>query len=422
MYKCIIAEDEKQIRNGLCNYFDWSEAGFNILGTAGNGKEALELIKKYSPHLVITDIKMPVMDGLELMEHALKIDQSIKFIVLSGYDDFEYAKKAIAYGVCDYILKPLNTQELNQSLTKVYTKLSEETSKSSLFDKGISLLKDDFLKNIAKGIITGNNFIQKKAWELGININEYMFYVIRISIEDESFYTAGNKNSVRAISIKRNTVSNIARETINKHGGSCIFNDYENQISIIFYISKRNMKNAYDILQKILRDVKKSSDDYINCKVHIGLGGEFSDIYSIKGLYEKSDLNLQNAMMEKDFSNKNEGKIVNAAMLAIKKSELKDISLESIAKQIFISPYYLSRVFKQETGENFVDYVTKIRIEKAKELISNFNLDNDQVADIIGYSSTKYFLKVFKKCEGVTPKEFKKTNNKIVYQHKECIL
>ncbi len=405
MYTCIIAEDEKQIRNGLFNYFNWAETGFDPLGAARNGQEALKLIEKHNPHLVITDINMPVMNGLKLMEHALKINKNIKFIVLSGYDDFEYAKKSIEYGVIDYILKPLNIQEFKNTLKQVYAKIQEEDDRNLLFKRGISLLKHDFLKNIAKGSISGNVFIKRKAHELGIDTNSNIFYVMCIAVEDDVAYTVDNKKD---LSIKKNIVSNLVGEIMDRYGESCIFNDDENQIIAIFYIDEKKKKVASNILNEITEEI----NNYFNHKTYIGLSGEFSDIYRISDLYDKSNLNLQHEILKKDLDKNDQGKIVNNAILAIKTSDLKDVSLEYIAKQIYVSPYYLSRIFKQETGENFINYVTKIRVEKAKELILNFNLDTNQIADIIGYNSTKYFLKVFKKYTDLTPREFKKVSLK----------
>lgn len=123
MYKLAIIDDEYIIRNGIAENIDWSNMGFNVIFTANNGREALQLMEKEIPDVVITDIKMPVMDGIELIKNIRYKYPKIKIVILSGYNEFEYAQKGIEYGVCSYILKPIKEEDINKLFKKIYEAL-----------------------------------------------------------------------------------------------------------------------------------------------------------------------------------------------------------------------------------------------------------------------------------------------------------
>ena len=112
MLKIMIADDEDKICQLIYKLIDWSSMRMEVIGIAHNGIEALDLAKEYHPDIAITDIRMPGLDGLEFIEKAKEVDPNLEFIIISGYQQFEYAKKAIKYGVSDYLLKPIKKEEL----------------------------------------------------------------------------------------------------------------------------------------------------------------------------------------------------------------------------------------------------------------------------------------------------------------------
>ena len=125
-FTIILADDEQQILYGMKNGIDWESLGFSVVGTAQNGKEALELIEEYHPDLLISDIKMPFMDGLELSKTIHENYINTKIILFSGWDDFEYARTAISYGVSQYIMKPIDYNEMQKLLTTMHEELEKE--------------------------------------------------------------------------------------------------------------------------------------------------------------------------------------------------------------------------------------------------------------------------------------------------------
>lgn len=146
MYKIIIVDDEKNIRDRLAHFFPWSEAGFEVVGIAENGVEALELIKLERPHAVLTDVLMPEMTGLELAKEIQKSYSDIKVVILSAYDDFKYAQEAIRFGVKGYLLKPL----MKNDFFNVFTKLAEELREDEEA-KAVDRVEELMLLDLIKG-------------------------------------------------------------------------------------------------------------------------------------------------------------------------------------------------------------------------------------------------------------------------------
>lgn len=147
-FSIILADDEQQILFGMKNGIDWESLGFSVVGTAQNGKEALELIEEYHPDLLISDIKMPFMDGLELSKILHDNYINTKIILFSGWDDFEYARTAISYGVSQYLMKPIDYDEMQKLLTNIHEELEKEyaeklnrTRLENIYAESIPLLR-----------------------------------------------------------------------------------------------------------------------------------------------------------------------------------------------------------------------------------------------------------------------------------------
>ena len=144
LYKIMLVDDEEEVRKSIIRKIDWSRAGFEVIGDAENGKEALEKIDQIEPDVVLTDIRMPYMDGLSLAEAIRQRHPSIKIVIFSGFDEFEYAKKAIKLNVIEYILKPVNVEELTAILKRIKGSLDEEIEQK----RNVSLLRESYVKNL----------------------------------------------------------------------------------------------------------------------------------------------------------------------------------------------------------------------------------------------------------------------------------
>lgn len=189
-FKLLIVDDELMIREGLSKGFQWYDWGFEIIGTAKHGKEALRLIEKEKPEVVLTDIRMPVMDGMELLNNLEGMNYRGEVIILSGYGDIDYYKKAIEYSVFDYILKPSNGLEVKKVFRKLYIKLINEKKEQqklkemkTMLEESIPLMKRNFLSHLLAGNIIDPKVVQQKLYFFGYEFQLDRYCVCRISYE-----------------------------------------------------------------------------------------------------------------------------------------------------------------------------------------------------------------------------------------------
>ena len=144
LYRIILVDDEEEVRKSIIKKIDWQSAGFQVVGDAENGQDALEKIEALKPEVVLTDIRMPYMDGLTLAGKLRQKYPSIKLVIFSGFDDFEYAKQAIKLNVIEYILKPVNVEELTAILQKIKFNLDEEIAQR----RNVDILRENYRKSI----------------------------------------------------------------------------------------------------------------------------------------------------------------------------------------------------------------------------------------------------------------------------------
>lgn len=200
-YKVMVVDDEDEIRLGIIKKINWEALGFKIVGDAENGKDALEKAERFHPDIVLTDIKMPYMDGLELVEHLAKVMPSTRVVIFSGADDFEYAHKAIKLNVMEYILKPINSIELTDVLKRLKEKLDKEYDEKrnleTLYNhyiESLPVLREQFLVSVIEGRITKDMWMTK-CKKLGIDL-QGSFYTAAIIEGEVSGKDKGEQNVI----------------------------------------------------------------------------------------------------------------------------------------------------------------------------------------------------------------------------------
>ncbi len=172
MLKVLLVDDEPYMLEGLRIMVNWTSYGFTICGEASNGEDALEMIKLSNPDLVVTDIRMPVMDGLEFIRLSKeRLRSSAKFVILSGYDDFTYAKRAMTYNVSDYLLKPLDSEEVEAVISKLVASIIEEKKNAENTNKQLSFIASQSIRRLIKGE-SKKSLFNRISLLLGINPNE----------------------------------------------------------------------------------------------------------------------------------------------------------------------------------------------------------------------------------------------------------
>lgn len=339
MYKVMVVDDEKPARETLNYLIDWEKTSFVIVDSAKNGKEALDKYIKYKPDLIITDIQMPVMDGLEFIREVRMLKRNQKFVILSCHENFYYAKEAIKLGASDYLLKDLLTSnDLYELLEKVKRELEEEKEKFTNYNKVVFDTSDynykEELKNIALKSLTFenmtmeemNNYIDK----FNLNFRTSYFLVLCIFIDDYKKLTEEMKYT--ELKIFNYQIKKIINESIDGYfGGECFYNENGQFVAIVCLESITSQLKFYADSHTICQRIRKGMTKYMDLKLTIGVSESFHDLKNINKYYNEAlnaaKLRIFMGKGKTIFYNTNIAKVKNIDMGALDKKldELKEL-------------------------------------------------------------------------------------------------
>ena len=538
MYHIVIADDEEYTRDLLAKNINLSQKEFQVIGKAQDGQEALKLVKELQPDILITDICMPVMDGLELIYKIQELNYSMKTVIISGYDDFAYAKRAVTLGVTEYLLKPFSPDEVYEVLEKIKAELEHQKTLMNNIQEMKDQLEDSrqmFQEQVVKELIQKNYSAKRieleeqlleRAGRAGINlsINYCAVGVLRIypNIENQE------QNMKRFLTAIKDTY-------FNKKCTTYITGIHEKQIIVLFlgdyYNSQTfcrdikeglsaicdSMEKYYDlqascVIGGIYQDWREIHDSYEEALsvwhgilempetvvfyenevlhrekrnqgvlerpweleqqllIHIQMGRKEKaeeSLYEILRYYESMDvlssdfvsislLGLVLDISEALTKAGDQGQVwedenvvgylknhfsygsLQEAQVVLQKYVLKccvrfaainekqgdrivfqvkeliernisneEFNLETASAMLYFSHNYVRQIFKQITGESFMEYLIRRRMESAKELLKNESYKIQDVATQTGYSNQRYFASCFKKYYGCTPTEYR---------------
>ncbi len=543
--RVVIADDEEKVCQLIYNLVDWVAIEMEVVGIGHNGIEAFELVKQLQPDLLITDIRMPGYDGLELIRLVKEEKTDIDIIIISGYRHFEYAQKAIRYGVGDYLLKPIKKEELIATLNdikekykfrkeqlsteerlKLRLKNDIEKIRSNLFteilfksNKTVEILhpidrenqeinlhkindkyyyhfqagyfqtgivkidfeiKDEnkesreFLEDKTAQIITKH--LREKCFDMEISINDSaVCFILNYDSKDSKSIrkiirmlfdellvqksALGNIDFTLGVGFETDDISQInasykcakdaiaqrlflgtnriidqvkiekenwdhnylLSDLIKKINPAIEILDKEKVIGGILQL-KENVKtepdmNGYDIIKvaqescnmylMLLRNyhlIDQSVENiYEKFCTRIHYCGSIEDIFSLLIHYVQQS--LDHILEEKKQA---DSRPIRIAKQYIKENYMKPISLEEVSDYVGFNASYFSTVFKKETGINFLEYLSEVRMNEAKELLKNTKLNVSEICEKVGYSDVKYFTKFFKRIVGIKPNEYRK--------------
>lgn len=534
MLKVFLVEDEVIIRNGIKNSIPWEKEGFEFVGQASDGELAYPLIKKEKPDILITDIKMPFMDGLELSRIVKKEMPQIKILILSGYNEFDYAKTAINIGVTDYLLKPISSAKLLEAVKKVADMIKAEREHEDLMERYKKEMEENVHLEQKKlwNALIANHMSTAELLEMGqkvgmdITAPAYLVFLFKImqggdstgcsrdfmeaseqvaelskswnsvltferSPEGWIFLIKGQNQEeaeeiqklcgqeltelvsrypsieyfggVGAVVHRLRDISHSYQEAgrafagrffnepnrIIRSGDMVRLHQKEEKIDIR---SIRSQKGERELVDKFLKngtleEVDSFLDEYFagvwkqNYQSLLYRQYVVMDLYfsaadflgalkiSAEELPENCrDVNQMVAMassaekMKEQIGNLFEATLKQRDQHAMKKNsavleearnyikenyQKEDMSLNTVATQVNISPSYFSAIFSAETGETFVEYLTRVRLEKAKELLMCSSMRTAEIGYEVGYKDSHYFSYIFKKVVGCSPKEYK---------------
>lgn len=487
-YKLIIVDDEKAMLNSLNNIFDWNDMGFELCGMFCNGKQAAEYISAHPVDVVLTDITMPLMNGLELAKWLHETAPHIKTILISGYQDFEFARQAIQYNVVHYLLKPTRYQEVLETFAAVRRQLDQEKKN---IGELIPMVARQFFFDLTAGVIQNRETIDSYLELLGLEqeMREHLCCFVLLKLEayedymqrqwkhelegffnamqqllacryesirfylfhqDEAYLklvgictedmeqTAFYKEAENYFGKKKQEMSELMHVTFRVEqlevydtllalgqeiqqkaiGNGDVQEGYRNLL--LHYIQSGNLEAVGVLLRQYFdsfgQDVEKAKQMSLSVLGEVEEEGSFGQLLDSCSTIEelrKASYSVFAELMSKEENHADASKkhLIHKAKEFIAAHCCEAISLEMVANNIYVSPVYLSRLFKEQTNQNFSDYVTQLRMQQAMELLKNPALKVYEVSEKVGYRSLKYFYKIFKQYIGVTPTEYRNRLN-----------
>lgn len=520
MFKVLIVDNEAAIRKGLAHCIRWETLDCVVAGQAEDGIDALNQIPIIHPDIVISDIRMPEMDGLELVRQLSEAYPHIKSIILTGFPDFEYAQRAIEYRVVDFVLKPTSVDSLVQAVEKAKARIAEDSSNQHLARRladqseiNLKLQQGMLIHDLINGASLSLPFVQSRISQLNLDLASYhvlrleispieenemdlpvylqqaqsvladclsecpvhfapfgdqLCYAIACTSDTESlesrcreavdiigslprflFYIgisrsftdplsmsraaeeAGQAVQIAQCSPERAVISYSQMPAIPQEIMTHVFEDLKLLRSAI---ENQNISGTLKIMTKLFQYIKenkipieevrnicvyihqfcinplffRNAEDYA---AEIGLPALKTLIQggSVDSL-EKNMLSFAELILDRMACDTScQGNLIHTIKNYISQHYREELTLEGLASIVYLSPTYLSKLFKRETGENLSTYMQSVRIDAAKTLLRTTPLKTYEVAERVGIPDPVYFSRIFKKVVGVKPKDFRKS-------------
>ena len=429
MYKILLVDDEILVREAIREKMEWKALGYELVGDCENGKEAMRFLQQQSVDVVLTDIYMPYVDGLELSKHIHEEYPETSIIIFSGYNDFEYARQAIRYNVSEYILKPVTAKELSVVLQKMKEKLdNKQKEKQQISElakthrthmKSEEYMVSKILQDLVKGsmdIATG----MQELLELGIEIKGKAYRVAILEAKEREVTTIDEEKEKRDRANLSYAINNIASEIMEKNKLGIAFRDADNLVNLLFYSDKMEDFNQQvsKACGEIQLEVNRAS---AGVDVIIAIGTYTEMPQELHKSYESAVSALSHREPEHesvivDMEKVGRSTKERQALLAIEYLHENygnsELALKDVCEHLGMSISHFSGLFKDVTGKTFLKYLNGIRMEKAKQLLQETDLKNYEIAEKVGFSDPHYFSIAFKKLTGLTPGRYSKEHGR----------
>lgn len=391
MYRVFLVDDEPLICKGLRETVEWDSLGLEIAGEAHNGMDAMEMIAATHPHIIITDIRMPGMDGISLIKAIREKDLSIRIIILSGYSDYQFLKEAIRLGVDGYLLKPIDTDELISNLKNLVSTIEKEQMQTLRLYRGLELLRANTLNRLVTGEIGRCEFDEKATLlDICLDAEHYQCAICAPASESD------DADASAAIAIQR------ACQSLTE-GNGITFVDSKNHLVFIFCGSSEeavatNAKAALACAEAQARESTGAAPVTRTGAVVHALEDIARSYAAASEGFEQEKTLLESEPLDSRWKC-----LVSRTVDYVSMHYHEALSLKQIACDCGINTSYLGQVFRKATGDSFTNYVNGYRIRKAKELLAGTTLKVYEVSERVGFTDYHYFLKIFKKVTGGVP-------------------
>ena len=429
LYQMVIADDEFYIRDGLCK-MDWSPFDIEVAAVCQNGAEAAKYIYENPVDILLTDIRMPIISGLELIQDVGRRFPEIKTVALTAYDDFEYIRTCLRSGTVDYVLKPFSEESLYKTFSTIKTILDKEKAEQK---RVADLERANRMKTLAlrrewMGSIFHENMSDERMDEISTYCeilleSPWLFLCIvrlnersRLSEEDLDLTVFSFRNAMEEFCVDETSCYYIDEETAD----CCFLRGFaqeplqDQQRELVEEIWKRLYK-LRGVFRCTLSGAACAIDDrhqiaactaFLSDRLKTG-PEDTIQIYSAEKLAILPSERRDESGTEEEVGTGSHTHLVRMVKEYIRENYSKPITLQLAAESVFVSQSYLSHVFKLETGQNFVKYLTEYRIQEACRLLRETNRRVYDIVHMVGYDSPKYFSEVFKRVVGTTPNGYR---------------
>ncbi|MGE7612482.1 response regulator [Paenibacillus sp. NPDC101420] len=412
--KVLIVDDESFVRRSLSEMLGSANHNFSIIGSVENGLEAIQLLKEQTIDLVISDIRMPGMDGLELSKHIHECHPDTETILLTGYQDFSYASQAIRYGVREYLVKPNSVENILEVVTSVYERLELKKQHRQVSQLREKNLREKRLSDLLYGI-------PLPYFEEQLIPPFHSFVIITVNHLGDVMPQYWSEQAMYA------AVINILEECFSLYANVVGIQEEQEAIIMLFYPDEQSERIDEALTQEMM--IKLSS--LLKSPFSAGVSNPHYDLGALATAYHESlqacqqlkkdstrpviyysDVSMCSAspQLTEQLQVKATRRVISMMIEAMNSRLQENLSLKMIADELYMNPTYLGRLFKDDVGECFSSFLTKLRIQKAIELLNNVTLKVYEVSELVGFKDPAYFSLIFKKYMGMTPQEFQKHN------------
>ena len=435
MYTLLLVDDEEEVTRIIAKKVKWNDLGFSVTGHANNGLKALEMLEEMQPDVVMTDIRMPYMDGLELCGQIREKYPATKLVLFTGFDDFEYAKEAVHLEIEEYVLKPLNAAEITKVFEDLKKKLDQEINEKKsaellkkYYKDSLPLLQANFYSTLIEGRVPEEELTKYLA-NYQIDFTGPLYGCVLIHASKTQVPKDMDPQLV-AISVDKQ-----AGERLEQKWKAKRFNYLGDTVMIVQLESEKEVSELTDSCDRFCKYVHHM----IGAVVTVGVGqicDNISDLVksyqsareavSYRVLYgsnqainlkeiearilEKWLLNICLVLHEdmanaRDHSKKS---LIDQAKEYVHNNYSNEaLNLDDICSELGVSNSYFSSIFKKETGQSFVAYLTGYRMEKAARMLVETSEKSYMIAKSVGYTDPNYFSYVFKRQYGVSPSKYR---------------
>ena len=422
MYKVLLVDDEYMITEGLKRLIPFDKWDMEVVATANHADDALDYVREHSVDIVISDVNMPDKTGLEMIGEMKELLPNAYYILLSGYQEFDYVKKAMNLNVVDYLVKPVDKVELERLLEKIASQLGEQSHEPEILSQQLD--EEAFKAHLS----------QKENWWIGLSKEKQGNYAIpyyvlgqdwQIVLADQEFegllvmpFEASYQ--INFEKWKRDIEKTLFYGSVNLDQSESLFSYYEPIYRVIIQGNLQQIIEELTLLEKIVLEntprvsiTKQLFTQFVMDVFHLFehlKADDMTDIVkNIHAITTFEDLvAYTKETLTSFFGQYRMNENVVSVLEVIGRDYQKELSLKDISKDLFINPVYLGQLIKKETNSTFAELLNKQRIKAAQQLLLSTNDSIEDICYTVGYSNVGYFYKVFRKLCGKSPKAYRK--------------